>query len=202
MNWSEIKRHKYTPASNIGSDNFLCTETGHNQLALIMRELGHICGTQYGLGISTTAADMIPKGLDAIGIKDVQSKNYYTINGIIDNGTLLLMYGNGHCFIIDGADCIWFKYTLRLYRENGLGIRKLISTEYSESMYNYAHVVWGYDNLAVGYFNDNILAMMKPVRLDAGAYSSDDSQNFYYGLKYYPLKLTFTLTPLDPVPVH
>ena len=202
LNWSEIKRHKYTPASNIGSDNFLCTETGHNQLALIMRELGHICGTQYGLGISTTAADMIPKGLDAIGIKDVQSKNYYTINGIIDNGTLLLMYGNGHCFIIDGADCIWFKYTLRLYRENGLGIRKLISTEYSESMYNYAHVVWGYDNLAVGYFNDNILAMMKPVRLDAGAYSSDDSQNFYYGLKYYPLKLTFTLTPLDPVPVH
>ncbi len=201
LKWNEIKRHIYTPANNIDSDIFLCTENGHDQLALIMRELGYVCNTQYGLNESLTDAQMIPKGLEAIGIKNAECRNYYTVKGAIDNETILLMQGGGHCFIIDGADCIWFKYTLRLYQEDSFGFRTLISTEYSESRHDYAHVVWGYDNLAVGYFNDGVLKMMKPYRLDSGAIPTTNPADFSSNMKYYPLKLTLTITPTDPVPV-
>ena len=189
LNWNELSLH----SSTIYHSAF-CTESNHDKIARLLRELGKRCNVVYGPQSSiVTNPTYIKKGLEAIGFTNIYPQEYTSVVAAIKKDKILLAYNPHHCFIIDGAKCTWYRYTERIYKEDPWGRRTLISTKVEDQQLYLAHVVWGYENNAVGYFNERYFNMLQPYYLDYGSveikYSPEGNTNYRKDLFYYGIEI-------------
>ena len=226
LNWDEILKHKkYTMRCDIEpiwlEGDCDASKDAHLAIATLLRQVGELCNVQYGENGSSATFEDAYNCLKQLNFdfESASSTNGFTYNRVsshLNNDEILIMFGKdtrdqmtgvhaNHCFIIDGCDCLSYRVTFTMYEEIptiGGVIRKPLYSYIEEEYASYlAHVVWGFDELGVGYFNDNVLRTISPVKLDEGASSCGTdysfSKNEYIRIKRPKLTLIPDI-PIEP----
>lgn len=185
--WWEMKKH--VKEFDVISDNKChCTasETAHEQLARLSRELGMLCNATYNYenGEPATRAPLtgaystLTRFLPSTPI--IMRNNMNSFRSDVQNG-ILLMDGSGtgrHCWICDGY--YYLKYECNSYRVYP-GIASIVTDEvykeYIETLQTveieYMHVNWGWDGMDNGFYNflvfDNNNPMIRDNKEDGKA---------------------------------
>lgn len=199
LNWDELNTHKYYQPSCLSNDDEI-----HDQIAKILRQLGIICGTEYHDDHSSTRDTSIEPAMKALKLNYTPFNKFTTSLAILNKGTLLFLLAEtmdlsemegisegGHVFLADGLKYLSYDLLEDIYEI--LPIRNPLTGEYAKRFIEtrlvetitrpYIHIVWGWDNLYVGYYNENILDTSKFIELDKGTWSNGH-QYAASGIKY------------------
>jgi len=203
--WDDIKVHKYIlincdpDQTWLGEKNCYATDETHYTIAKILRQMGHLSGTeygnrywQYGNSSRTTETGMI-SALNSLGLNHSGLQSYSRAYNALNENNILIMFGtdtssdnqsthSSHIFIVDGLSHLKYTETEYIY-EIVLHRPELISTTTTEFYRSYVHVVWGLDEQGVGYYNDRVFRTKGAVSLDEDATPSKDDYK-YNSLKY------------------
>lgn len=197
LNWTAIKKHKVDHSYQ----NCAATNDAHEAISLLMRQLGVLNKSNYGIGGTSTVADNVRRTFAQLGYNVSSSVMNYTdqsFETLIADGKLLYVRGDdrdmntgrdsGHGWIADGASKLSVHSTMWVRPIHQL--EWTLHTDFGITTTEYVHYNWGWDGNCNGYF---VAGIFNPNR------SNDyDNENLFYsnssGYNYTNNIMFFTVT--------
>ena len=169
LNWSEIKKHKGNISLNIAaecSDN----QASHEAIGKLVRKLGYIMNSQYGVNGTSTYFDQVRPALQSFGYTVSEIQSFPSSKKFDGRGVWLVSGGSEHhgrhTFIVDGRT--YLKHYHREYYADPMTIPPTIIDVFNEytKYYDFLHINWGWDGLSNGYFYYGTFNTSKAYNLD------------------------------------
>lgn len=186
LDWNAIKRHK-----SYSTCNSNCTNTGHNQLALLCRQLGKELNADYKYNETGAYDNRVTTTLKKWGLSvgAKSSANTASISSSLASNSPVLMlaeadivqngvtYDANHAWVVDGCAAI-----TEIHRECIKPDSQLFWTELNRYYYyySYIHCNWGWHGDCNGYFSTSAINPKEVLELDEGS-----RLNGYYDFDYY-----------------
>ena len=175
LNWTAMEKHEVDHAYK----GCTATETGHEAISQLLRQLGEINKSEYlysPKGTSTIASD-VRNSFSNMGYT-VSALNSYTDQALdkeLANGELIYMRGTdtaghgGHAWVVDGA----YGYTVRIeeWRRPAGKLDWEYYADAGSTTVEYLHYNWGWDGNCNGFFATKVYAPGK-------AHSYDDEETY------------------------
>ena len=189
LDWNAIKRHK-----SYSSCNSTCTNSGHEQIALLCRQLGKDLGLDYTYADTGDDGSKIPSAINKMGLSvDAKSVMNFSLilSSLASNRPVLMLaeadkvqngitYAADHAWVVDGYTRIGVTKR-ECIKPDG----QLLWTELSRNYesYHYLHCNWGWNGDCNGYFSSSVINPSEALKLDEGSrlngYYDFDFYNFY-----------------------
>ena len=169
LNWAEIKKHKGNMLLNIAaecSDN----QASHEAIGKLVRKLGHIMNSQYGVNGTSTYFDQVRPALQSFGYTVSEIQTFPSSKKFDGSGIWLISGGSEnqgrHTFIVDGRT--YLKHYHREYYLDPMTLPPTIIDVFNEytKYYDFLHINWGWDGLSNGYFYYGTFNTSKAYNLD------------------------------------
>lgn len=197
LNWNAIKEHNIQHL--LQSCN--ASENVHNSIGYLHRQLGHLNGSTYHQGATSTLITAVRNTFSTLGY-NVSNINYYNAESIyssLGNNNLIYMRGEcmnigadndttfvGHAWIVDG----YYKYRIVTSEwsrnANLFGAEWELLREYESYTPEYYHMNWGWDGFCNGYFAAEVFATNEAVEYD-NSYNFIEN-DFKYNVLYFTTK--------------
>jgi len=181
LDWDDIRSHiLYYPVNGNESPLYCsASDSAHNALGRLCRQLGHLFGSTYNPTSTGTVSSTIKQDLIDLGYNCNTLTSYTsgTSKTYLDQNKPLYLCGrtaqdSGHGWVVDGYESLTIHST---YFDG--------TTENIFLLYN--HVNWGWNGRNNGYFLDNVFDTTNYHSLDSSPYPPTASYNFEYNIRYY-----------------
>ncbi|MBO5053490.1 MAG: C10 family peptidase [Muribaculaceae bacterium] len=181
LNWTEIKKHSILcqncHINYLGERICYATKDAHDQIGLLMREIGERAGALYNkpyyttengetvvhYGTSTTVNGN-RSALSYYGFNTTLYQNYSRAISNFDESNVMIVFGTAHVFIVDGIYRLRSQITERIWEE--FKIKPISEEIISTTDIDLVHVNWGYDGRHNGMYNNGVFDMANCKKLD------------------------------------
>lgn len=166
LDWDDIDKHilTYYPTPYEAESQDYCTasDSAHNAIGRLCRQIGQEIGTDYTYNSMTLFPNNISTLLHRWGFPNLGNFKSYSnidISGSLKNGHIIMIMGKGHIWLIDGY-LIVKKYEIDNWGD---------MTEIGR--FNYNHLNWGWNGICNGYYLENIFNTDNVERYDSIPYN-------------------------------
>lgn len=188
LDWTGIKLHTRCALQN--DEPTICPSNEyHSTISLLILEVGLRANAVFGLENTETIFGNLRNAAIKLGYTASNIQFYNSSLNALTPGSILILAAHndttheGHGFIIDGKEYYTINVTKNIYDmgPGGLAIEgKLISSTTETISVSYAHINWGFNGLANGYYYDKVFNTANIYQYDSDCPHIINDEHFSY----------------------